>query len=199
MLRKLMISVLLSVLMLLPAATPAHAYSGHYYVIPDSAPLREHPYHGSDVLHTVYQGDKVEILERTDSGWSRVRMVDRQGIGWIPSALLSYTSDLRGKPASTYYVNRSGITLHDRPNPNSRVIATMGFNEPVEMLGVGDSGWAQVRELRGNQVGWVSPRYLSSAPVTYRKPSRRRRPPAPKAPPKEEKAPTEAPEAPKVM
>jgi uncharacterized protein YgiM (DUF1202 family) len=196
---KLLLFVLLAPLLLMPAASPALAYSGHYYVIPSSAPLLVQPVPGADVLHTVYQGDKVEILERTETGWSRVRLVDRQGIGWIPNRFLSYTSDLRGQPATLYYVTRSAVTLHDRPNPNSRVIATLGFNEPVEMLGVGDSGWAQVRELHSNQVGWVSPRYLSSAPARSQQPSRRRRAPAPKAAPKEEQTSPETPAPPKAM
>ena len=57
------------------------------------------------------------------------------------------------------------LTLRDKPNPNANVLITLHFNDPVEMLGVGTSGWAQVRDLRSSVVGWAAPRYLSSAPL----------------------------------
>jgi uncharacterized protein YgiM (DUF1202 family) len=198
-LRKLIIQILLSPLILVVASSMVQAYSGYYYVIPTSAPLREYAAPGSDVLLTVYQGDRVEILERTSTGWSRVRVVDRAGIGWIPSDWLSYSPDLRGGPMPTYYVNTSSLALRDGPNPRAGVITTLRFNDPVEMLGVGTSSWAQVRDLRSNQVGWVPPRYLSSTPPTQPKASRRPRAPARKAAPKKEKAPTEEPASPKAM
>jgi uncharacterized protein YgiM (DUF1202 family) len=198
-LRKLIIPFLLSPLILVLASSMVQAYSGYYYVIPTSAPLREHATHGSDVLLTVYQGDKVEILERTPTGWSRVRLVDRSGIGWIPSDWLSYSPDLQAKHMPTYYVNTNSLPLRNHATPRSGVITTLRFNDPVEMLGVGTSGWAQVRDLRSQQVGWVPPRYLSSSPVSKRKPPRRRRAPARKAAPKKEKAPSEAPASPKAM
>jgi uncharacterized protein YgiM (DUF1202 family) len=198
-LRKLIISGLLGPLILVLASSMVQAYSGYYYVIPNSTPLREHPNSGSDVLHTAYRGDKVEILERTPTGWSQVRLMDRSGIGWIPSDQLSYSPDLRSGPMPTYYVNTDSLPLRDNATPRSGVITTLHFNDPVEMLGVGTSGWAQVRDLRSQQVGWVPPRYLSSKPVIKRKSSRRRRAPARKAAPKKEKAPGEAPASPKAM
>ena len=197
-LRKSIIPFLLSLLIVVLACSMAQAYSGYYYVIPDSAPLREHPGHGSDVLHTVYKGDKVEILERSPTGWSQVRMVDRAGTGWIPSDWLSYSPDLQAKPMPTYYVNTSSLPLRDNASPRSNVITTLHFNDPVEMLGVGTSGWAQVRDLGSQQVGWVPPRYLSSSPPSQPKSSRRRRAPRKPAPEKEE-APKEAPASPKAM
>ena len=106
-LERLMILVWLGPLLLLLASPPAQAFSGYYYVIPTSTPLRECAAPECDVLLTAYQGDKVEILERTTTGWSRVRLVDRTGIGWIPSGLLSYSPDRKSVPMPTYYVNTS--------------------------------------------------------------------------------------------
>jgi len=189
---KLMIPGLLGLLLLALAGPSAHAFSGHYYVIPTSVPLRTCASPGCDTLLTAYRGEKVEILERTTTGWSKVRFVDRSGSGWVPSDLLSYSPDLQTRAGGTYYVNRSSLTLHDEPNPNSRVLLTLHFNDPVEMLGVGASGWAQVRDLRTSTVGWVAPRYLSSSPLKHPKSPRRRAPR--KAAPKEE-----PPEPPKAM
>ena len=148
--------------MVLLASPSVQAYSAYFYVIPSSAPLRECASPGCDVLHTVYQGDKVEILERTPAGWSKVRLVDRPtGIGWIPSDLLSYSPDRNTVGLPTYHVNISSLPLRDAPRPEADVLTMLHFNDPVEMLGVGTSGWAQVRDLRSSVVGWVPPRYLS--------------------------------------
>jgi uncharacterized protein YgiM (DUF1202 family) len=188
-LRKLITLVLVSPLLLVLASPLAQAYSGYFYVIPTSAPLRECAGPECDVLLTAYQGDKVEILERTTTGWSRVRLVDRTGIGWIPSDLLSYSPDRKAVPLPTYYVNTSSLPLRDGPSPNYNVITTLSFNDPVEMLGVGTSGWAQVRVLQTNVMGWVPPKYLSPEPASQHRSPKRRRTPARKEPPKEEKAP----------
>lgn len=197
--KELFIPGLLIPLILLLASSWVQAYSAQWYVKPSSVSLRECPSNECAALVTVYQGEKVEILERTSQGWSKVRLVERSAIGWIPSGLLSYSPDLKDKPFPSYYVNISSVPLRDKPNPNAAVLTTLHLNDPVEMLGVG-SGWAQVRELRGSVVGWVDPRYLSSASPREPKSSSRRRAPARKAPPKEEKkAPEESPSPPSAM
>ncbi len=194
-LRKSAITMLLSPLLLLLASPLAHAYSGYYYVIPSSAPLRECPANECAVLHTAYQHDKVEILERTETGWSKVRFVDRPtGWGWIRSNLLSYSQDLTTRPEPPYYVNTGSLAVHDQPTPNSAILTTLHLNDPVEMLGVSHSGWAQVRDLGTSITGWVPPRFLSASPVGYNQPTRRRR--APKPAPKEEQ---EVPPQPKPL
>jgi len=182
-------------MIVLLASPLVHAYSGYFYVIPSSAPLRECAAPECDVLLTAYRGDKVEILERTSTGWSRVRLVDRTGIGWIPSDWLSFSPDLQAKQPPHSYVNTSSLPLRQHPTPSASVLTMLHFNEQVEMLGVSASGWAQVRELRTSKVGWVPPRYLSSAPSSSPKSSRQRRAPARKAAPKKE----EPPEPPSAM
>jgi uncharacterized protein YgiM (DUF1202 family) len=192
-LRSFFIPVLLSPLILALAAPGVQAYSGYYYVIPTSVPLRDCASVDCHAFLTAYQGDRVEILERTSTGWSRVRFTERSGAGWILSEFLSYSPDLRARPPAPYYVNISSLPLRDEPAPRANVLTTLHFNDPVEMLGVGTSGWAQVRDFRTSMVGWVPPRNLSSSPLTYPK-SPRRRAPARKAVPKEE-----LPEPPKAM
>jgi uncharacterized protein YgiM (DUF1202 family) len=190
-LRQLIIPGLLGLLLVLLGSALVQAFSGNFYVIPTSAPLRECAAPECDVLLTAYRGDKVEILERTSTGWSRVRLVDKTGIGWIPSDWLSFSPDLQAKPVPHYYVNRSSAPLLEFPRPSANTITTLQFNEPVEMLGV-TNAYAQVRELKTSKVGWVLPRYLSSSPVGSAKSPRRRAPR--KAPPKEK-----TPEPPSAM
>jgi hypothetical protein len=163
--RRLIIPALMSLMMVLLASPPVQAYSGYFYVIPTSAPLRECASPGCAVLLTVYQGDKVEILERTPAGWSKVRLVDKPaGIGWIPSDWLSFSPDRKSVTLPTYHVNANSVPLYLHPRPESQILATLHRNDAVEMLGVGKSGWAQVRVLQSNLVGWVVPRYLSPGP-----------------------------------
>lgn len=198
-LRKLMVPALLSTLFLLQAVPLAQAYSGYYYVKPSSISLRECPANDCAPLLTVYQSEKVEILERTSTGWTRVKLVERPAIGWIPSDFLSYSPDLQDKPVPPFHVNISSLDLRDKPNPNANVVVTLHFNDPVEMLGV-SSGWAQVRDLRTSVVGWADPRYLSSASLNYHRPPHRRRAPVRKAPPQEEEpAPAATPKLPSPM
>ncbi len=197
-LRKFILPALLSPLLLCLTCPAAQAFSGIYYVIPTSAPLRECASPKCEVLLTVYQGNQVQILDRTDTGWSKVRLVEREGIGWIPSNLLSYSPDLKAKHLPTYYANTNSLAIHQHPTPNSSVLFTLNFNDPVEMLGVSTSGWAQVRDLRSNTIGWVAPRYLSDTPLSSPKSPRRRRAPARKAAP-QEKAPTATPPPPSAM
>lgn len=192
-LKKLIIPALLSPLLLLLASASVQAYSGYYYVIPSSVAVRDCAAPECNTFLTAYQGERVEILERTPTGWSRVRFVDRAGLGWIPSDLLSYSPDRISRPMPTYYVNSNSLVLRHEPDPDARALLTLHFNDPVEMLGVGTSGWAQVRDLQTSIVGYVPPRYISSSPVKSPKSSPRRRAPR-KAAPKEK-----APEPPKAM
>ena len=71
-LRKLIVPALLSMWFLLQTGPLAQGYSGVYYVKPSSVSLRECPANNCAPLLTVYQSEKVEILERTSTGWSRV-------------------------------------------------------------------------------------------------------------------------------
>jgi uncharacterized protein YgiM (DUF1202 family) len=180
------IPVLLGALLVITAHHVSRAFSGYFYVIPTSVSLRECASPHCDVLLTAYRGDKVEILARTGTGWSKVRMVDRSGTGWMPSDLLSFSPDLRAKAPPHYYVNQNTVALRAHPRPSAGVLAYLHFNEPVEMLGV-TSGYAQVRELKTSQVGWVWPRYLSSRPL--RAPARARHHRAPRHAPVKEKVP----------
>jgi hypothetical protein len=98
--------------------------------------------------------------------------------------MLTYSPGTPSTPRPPYFVKVSSVALRDAPSPNANPLTTMYFNDRVEMLGVGASGWAQVRDLRTSIVGYVDPRYLSTSPSRYPKSSRRRH--APKAAPKEE-------------
>jgi uncharacterized protein YgiM (DUF1202 family) len=179
---RVLIPLLAGTLLVIAASQTVEAYSGYFYVIPSSVALRECASPECDVLLTAYRGDKVEILERTSTGWSRVRLVNKTGIGWMRSDQLSFSPDLKSTAPPHYYVNTNTLALRAHPDPHASVLGYLHFNEPVEMLGT-FSGYAQVRELKTSKVGFVLPRYLSQSPVKVHR-SRRHRAPrkAPKPP-----------------
>ena len=235
-----------------PAYAPPVTY---YYVSPTMTFIRSCPSYGEEcyVVETVYAGERVELLDRNDYGWSRVRLVRNGAVGWLPNDLISlspvpatfYVSssnvylrecgdyncralelmyrgtrvekvdqDNRGwwrvissktgntgwvpavslssRPGPPFlYVNVSSLALRAGPSTGNRVLTTLHLNDQVEMLGMGPGGWAQVREVRTNIIGWAAARYLESFPVAYPKAVPRKRTPAKKgAPAEKEEAPS---------
>ncbi len=216
--------------------SPFYAYSPtppppqYYYVLPTSTYLRGCPGYGDEcaIITQVFAGDRVQLLDRNDAGWFRVKAERTGMVGWIPSSLLSlspapaffYVSavseylrecadyncrglellrrgdrvekldqDPRGwwrvmsmktkrvgwlpvfavspQPGPPYmYVNVSSLALRAGPGTSHRMIATLSLNDRVEVLSMGPGGWAQVRDVRRNLIGWSASRYLESFPVT---------------------------------
>jgi uncharacterized protein YgiM (DUF1202 family) len=143
-----------------------------YYVSYQNIYLRECGDYNCRALELLLRGDRVEKLEQDSRGWWRVRSAKTGAVGWIPA---SAVSSRPGPPY--YYVNVTSLTLRTGPSTSSKALGTLGFNEQVEMLGMGPTGWAEVRQTRTNLIGWVAAKYLESYPV-----------PRPKAPTKKKGA-----------
>jgi hypothetical protein len=96
-----------------------------------------------------------------------------------------------------YFVNVSSLALRDGPTTAAPQISTLRFNDEVELLDTTD-GWARVRDVERNIIGWASMRYLQPVPASRPRPVPSRRPPPPKeeAPAKPPEAPAKPPEAP---
>ena len=202
---KLMIPALLSTLFLLQAVPLAQAYSGVYYVKPSSLSLRECPANSCAPLLTVYQGEKAEILERTSTGWTRVKLVERPAIGWIPSDFVRYSPDLQDKPVPPYHVKISsrppGQAQSERQRRRHLALQRPGGNVGSQQrLGPG----ARPADQRGRLgrppislrcVG-VSSQIDASPPAQCRKPEPQEEKPAPK---EEQPAPAETPKLPSPM
>lgn len=93
--------------------------------------------------------------------------------------------------APLYFVNVSSLALRDGPTTSAPQIATLHFNDEVELLD-SSGGWGRVRDVSRNIVGWASMRYLQPVPAS-RPRSVPKRAPAPK------EQPTKPSEAPKAM
>jgi hypothetical protein len=59
-----------------------------------------------------------------------------------------------------YVVNAYSLALWDGPSMSATQIATLNFNDEVELLET-SGGWGKVRDVRRNIVGWSFMRYLS--------------------------------------
>ncbi|MEW6386493.1 MAG: SH3 domain-containing protein [Thermodesulfobacteriota bacterium] len=164
-----------------------------YYIASVNEYLRECSDYNCRPIEMLVRGDRVEKRDQDYRGWWRVVSLKSGNLGWIPVLAVS---ERPGPPF--YYVNVSSLALRAGPSTANRIIATLGFNEQVEILGMGPSGWAKVRDVPRGIIGWVAGRYLEAFPV----PAPRRAPvkkkaPAKKAAPEKEEAPK--PEAPKAM
>ncbi len=84
-----------------------------------------------------------------------------------------------------YFVNVSSLALREGPTTSAPQIATLSFNDEVELMET-SAGWGRVRDLRRGLVGWASLKYLQPAPANrprpvYRKPAPPKKEPEPKA------------------
>ncbi|MGQ9689567.1 MAG: SH3 domain-containing protein [Desulfobaccales bacterium] len=81
-----------------------------------------------------------------------------------------------------YFVNVSSLALREGPTTSAPQIATLSFNDEVELL-ESSAGWGRVRDLRRGLVGWASLKYLQPAPAGSPRPVYRKSTPSPKKEP----------------
>jgi uncharacterized protein YgiM (DUF1202 family) len=162
------------------------AVPASFYVSLRNVYLRSCADYNCSTVELLHRGARVDKLDQDSRGWWRVRSFSTGNLGWIPAASLS----IRPGPPY-YYVNVSSLALRSGPSTGNKILTTLGFNNQVEVMGSGVSGWLQVRDTRTNIIGWVYGRYLESSPVSSprsvpkpRSPSRKGAPEleSPKAP-----------------
>jgi hypothetical protein len=84
-----------------------------------------------------------------------------------PEPAVSAAPEIPSPPQATpsaaslpmYFVNVPGLALRDGPTMSAPQIATLKFQDQVELLDT-SGGWARVQDLRRNIVGWSAMRYL---------------------------------------
>lgn len=162
-----------------------------FYVAWSNVYLRDCSDYNCRSLELLYRGDRVDKIDQDYRGWWRVRSIKSGLIGWLPASAVSPSP---GPPY--YYVAVSGLSLRAGPSTGYRILATLGLNNRVELLGTNAAGWSQVRDLSTNIMGWVASRYLESFPVSSSRPVHRKS----RAPAQgKEPAPQGKPAAPKAM
>jgi hypothetical protein len=94
-------------------------------------------------------------------------------------------------PPPLYFVNVSSLALREGPTTSAPQIATLHFNDQVQLLDT-SGGWGRVVDVSRDLTGWSYMRYLQPVPADRPQPVRRRRAPATKEP-------TPKPSKPKAM
>ncbi len=133
----------------------------YYYVTATSTYVRSCPSYGDecDILTQVFAGDRMELLDRNDYGWSRVRVAHSGVVGWIVSDLLS----LSPTPA-TYYVAVNSEYLRECGDYNCRALELLYRGDRVEKIDQDNRGWWRVISLKSRNQGWIPVMAVSPRP-----------------------------------
>lgn len=131
------------------------------YVTPPTTYLRACPSYGDEcpVVMQVYAGDRVEVLDKNDYGWGRVRLERTGAVGWLPLDLLSPS------PVSVmFYVASATESLRECPEYHCRSLEELRRGDQVEKRDQNDRGWWRVRSLKSGKLGWIPVLSLSAQP-----------------------------------
>jgi len=135
-----------------------------YYTNPVVTYLRESPSYASHTLATLYKGEQVTILSRTNDDWCRVKTAQGEQIGWIHSTLLS------SKPIliETYYVQVQEVPL--RPSPQKEISSRLVLHrgDKVRKLSENEQGWWRVLVEKDKSLGWIPVSTISGYPLKKR-------------------------------
>src|SRR4030042_5815454 len=110
----------------------------YYYVAPTTAYLRSCPSYGDEcgMVAQVFAGDRVELTDANDFGWSMVRLERSGAVGWIVSDLLTMSP----VPA-TYYIASINEYLRECGDYNCRPIEMLVRGDRVEKRDQDNRGW----------------------------------------------------------
>jgi uncharacterized protein YgiM (DUF1202 family) len=122
-----------------------------FYVIPEITYLRESPGYEEKVLTQLYRGDRVIIMEDSDSTWGRVQQVPDGQIGWVQKVLLTSVAI----PSSFYYVNQDGLPLLSCPRNDCLTIQSLSRGDRVSRLEENSQGWCHVQLMESGIRGWL--------------------------------------------
>lgn len=149
---KLTVLTLLLGLVYSCAAPPVRPPEVSFYVTPLVTYLFDSPRYESNVLGTLYRGDKVEKLEvSSETSWWQIKVLRSGQTGWIQKELLS--SD----PVSSafYYVNDDTLPLLECPRSDCLPLQLLFRGEQVQRVAEGPQGWWRILVLKSRSIGWV--------------------------------------------
>jgi uncharacterized protein YgiM (DUF1202 family) len=128
-----------------------------YYSVPTVSYLRECPAYDCQVVTTIFNADKVKVLEKNDAGWWHVQSALDQKIGWTQRDLLSEIPLITQK----YYVAADQLPLRDSPNEDVVSRKLLGYGEAVQKIDEKDDWWRVLVE-KDKSLGWI-PAKMASA------------------------------------
>jgi len=166
-------------------------YGTTYYVSSNSLNVRSGPSTNYSVLTSLSYGDDVQVLETTNSSWTKV--IANSTVGYVYSSYLSFskpsysTSDYFSTPSTTFsndyntysntsnlytttnYVNTSTLNVRSGASTNYSVITSLSYGDQVEVIEATNSSWTKVKVSYFDgysfktKTGYVYSDYISSS------------------------------------
>lgn len=158
-------SVAISDLSVLVSTSTAHVTAGNLNV-------RSGPAVTFTSVAVAHNGDSLVLIGRNSAAtWVKVRL--HSGVeGWvrvthiatgitIASLSVLDTGQAASEPMAT--IATGALNIRTGPSSAYAIVATLGYGQPVVLLGrTANTGWAQVRVYNG-AVGWANAAYLNSS------------------------------------
>lgn len=146
-----------------------------YVSVNSSLNLRSEDSTSGSVIASLKNSEKVQIIEKKDNGWSKVK-TESGKIGWVSSKYLVNTPTNSGNTSSqdnsssqndsvatsgNVKVNTSsGLNVRKGPGTNHSIIGSLAGGSVVQAKEK-SGGWVKV-VLPNGSTGWVSGQYVSS-------------------------------------
>jgi uncharacterized protein YgiM (DUF1202 family) len=143
-------------------------YGTTYYVSSNSLNVRSGPSTNYSLLTSLTYGDDVQVLETTNSSWTKV-MVNLT-VGYVYSSYLSFsnpsysTTDYFTTPSTTYsndfntsysnssssytttnYVNTSTLNVRSGASTSHSVLTSLSYGDQVEVVSIANANWTKVK------------------------------------------------------
>lgn len=124
---------------------------GPYFITPEVTYLRDIPGYGGNIVSPLYRGDKLDLLDGSDSTWWQVELQRTGETGWVRKKLLSLT------PVGSvfYYVKEDTLPLLECPRSDCITIMLLFRGDQVQRVEEGGQGWWRVLAIKGRSLGWV--------------------------------------------
>lgn len=133
--------------------------------------VRKGPGTSNSVVTKVYPGNTVEIQEKHNNGWYKIKTPNGQ-VGWASGAYIRVSSDntqtVSNTPENkpTQSINKNGVVyncgslnVRKGPGTSNAVIAKVYSGNSVYIQEKSSNGWYKIKTPNG-QIGWVSGSYV---------------------------------------
>ncbi|MFU2418338.1 SH3 domain-containing protein [Peptacetobacter sp. AB800] len=140
-----------------------------YVSVNSSLNVRSESSTSGSVIASLKNGEKVQVIEKKDNGWSKIK-TESGKVGWASSKYLVNTPSNSGNTSSqnnsvaasgNVKVNTSsGLNVRKGPGTNHAIIGSLAGGSVVQVKEK-SGGWVKV-VLSNGSTGWVSGQYVSS-------------------------------------
>ena len=124
---------------------------GPYFVTPGITYLFDRPAYDGNVLSPLFRGDKLALVDGSDSTWWLVKLQRTGQTGWIRKELLT----LAQTPTVFYYVKEDTLPLLECPRNDCIPLQLLFRGDQVQKIEEGKQGWWRVLAIKGRSLGWV--------------------------------------------